>query len=320
MEMSLLETLSRLLTNNPELEGLLRDIVEWEKKHPPKDEYDGFAWHDVHGDPRTLNSLVTRKILQIVFKSNKYTGYRLMDLAGMEQALEEWQTNTQPVLEEPQEIPKDLFTVIVGHQDRKEILDRSIRSERPVHDLLWGGPASAKTLFLEELARLPNSHFIMGSNLSAAGIFDVLFNERPRYLILDELDKIEDSANLSALLSLMERGRITETKYHRHRTLILKTWVFAAANSIVGIPIELLSRFAKLHFKDYTPEEFLEVAAVVLTEREGVNENLALYVAKKVLEELRSRDVRDAVRITRLLKEQTREEVDHIVQVLKKQA
>lgn len=317
--MSIAETVTKLLNQNPELEQLLREIVEWEKKHPAKDEYDGFAWHDVHGDPRTLNSLVTRKLLNIVFKSNKYTGYRLADREAMEQGLEEWETNTQPVLKEPEEIPPDLFSVIVSHQDKKEILNRSIRSERPVHDLLWGGPASAKTLFLEELARLPKAHFIMGSNLSAAGIFDTLFNERPRFLILDELDKIEDSGNLSALLSLMERGRITETKYHRHRTLILKTWVFAGANSIVRLPTELLSRFTKLHFKDYTPEEFLEVSTVVLTEREGANEALALYVAKKALEELRSRDVRDCVRVARLLKQQSKEEVDHIIEMLKKQ-
>lgn len=317
--MSIAETVTKLLNANPDLELLLRDIVAWEKAHPPKEEYDGFAWHDVHGDPRTLNSLVTRKLLNIVFKSNKYVAYRLADREAVEQALEEYQTNERLPLEEPQEIPKDLFNVIVGHQDKKDLIMRAINAGSPVHALLWGSPASAKTLFLEELGRLPNAQFIMGSNLSAAGIFDILFNERPHYLVLDELDKIEDSANLSCLLSLMERGRITETKYHRHRTLILKTWVFAAANSIVRIPIELLSRFTKLHFKDYTPDEFLEVSAAVLTEREGTNEALALYMAKKVLEELRSRDVRDAVRITRLLKAQSKEEVDHIVEMLKKQ-
>jgi len=313
------ETVTKLLNQNPDLEELLREIVAWEKKHPAKEEYDGFAWHDVHGDPRTLNSLVTRRVLNVVFKSNKYTSYRLADREATEQGLEEYRTNEQLPVEEPEEIPKDLFSIIVGHQDKKEILNRCIQSERPVHDLLWGNPASAKTLFLEELGRLPNSHFIMGSNLSAAGIFDVLFNERPRYLILDELDKIEDAANLSCLLSLMERGRVTETKYHRHRTLILKTWVFAAANSIVRLPPELLSRFTKLHFNDYTPEEFLDVSTVVLTEREGANETLALYVAKKVLEELRSRDVRDAVRLTRLLKQRSKEEVDHIIEMLRKQ-
>jgi len=314
------ETVTKLLNQNPDVEQLLREIVAWEKKHPAKEEYDGFAWHDVHGDPRTLNSLVTRRVLNVVFKSNKYTSYRLADREATEQGLEEYRTNEQLPIEEPQEIPKDLFSIIVGHQDKKDILMRSINAGSPVPALLWGSPASAKTLFLEELGRLPNSHFIMGSNLSAAGIFDVLFNERPRYLVLDELDKIEDAANLSCLLSLMERGRITETKYHRHRQLILKTWVFAAANSIVRLPPELLSRFTKLHFKDYTPDEFLEVSTTVLTEREGVNEALALYVAQKALEEMRSRDVRDCVRVVRLLKAQSKEEVDHIIEVLKKQA
>ena len=140
---------------------------------------------------------------------------------------------------------------------------------------LFGSPASAKTLMLEELARLPGSKYVLGSNLSKAGLFEVLFNERPRYLILDELDKVDDEDNLSALLSLTERGGITETKYRRYRMVKLKTWVFASANRLDRLPPELLSRFTKLRFRDYTDEEFLEVAVKVLASREGVAESLA---------------------------------------------
>jgi Holliday junction DNA helicase RuvB len=178
---------------------------------------------------------------------------------------------------------------------------------------------SAKTLFLEELARLPHSRFILGSSLTRAGLLDVLFNERPRYLIIDELEKIDDVENLSALLSLMHKGYVTETKFRRHRTVRLKTWVFASANTILNLPKELLSRFLLLRFRDYTDDEFREVTVDVLREQEGVPESLGIYIAEKVLRELSSRDVRDPCKIARLLKEKTAKEVDNLIEILKRQ-
>jgi len=300
------------------MKKLLETIVEWEKVHPAKDEFSGFSWFDVFGDARTLNSLVSRRILKIVFKSNKYCAYRALDLQALEKALADYEGSfRQEVIAEEQ--PPDLFKIVVGHQDKIDIVMRSLKADRPVHALLWGTVASAKTLMLEELGRLPHSRFILGSALTKAGIFDVLFNERPRYLILDELDKIDDTENLSALLSLMHKGYISETKYRRHRTLRLKTWVFASANDITRLPKELLSRFVLLRFRDYTPEEFYEVVVNVLKEQENISETLGVYIAEKVLKNLDSRDVRDAIKVGRLLKEKTKEEVDRITDIMRKQ-
>lgn len=302
-----------------EMEKLLRRIVEWERGHPPKDEYDGFAWHEIFADARTLNSLVTRRILKVVFKSNKFCSYRAMDVDAVEKALADYEgAFTQEAVTE-ERIPPDLFNVVTGHEDKKDILQRSLRSEKPVPCLLWGSAASAKTMFLEELARLPRSRLILGSSLTRAGLFDVLFNERPQYLLIDELEKIEDIENLSALLSLMHKGYVTETKYRRHRTIRLKTWVFGSANEIIRLPRELLSRFQLLRFRDYTDDEFYEVSVNVLRDQEDVTENLALYIAEKVLRELGSRDVRDSIKCARLLKEKTKPEVDHIIGIMKRQ-
>jgi len=313
---SALATLSH--DRDGEFQKLFQRILEWEKNNPPQNEYHGFEWWTVNGDARTLNSLVSRRVLKIVFKSNKYCSYRVLDLVALEKALADYEGSfRQEVVEE--EIPPDLFRIVVGHEDKKDIIKRSLQAERPVNALLWGTIASAKTLMLEELSRLPHSRFILGSSLTKAGIFDVLFNERPRYLILDELDKIDDTENLSALLSLMHKGYISETKYRRHRTLRLKTWVFASANEIVRLPKELLSRFVLLRFRDYTDDEFYEVVVNVLKEQEDMAENLSLYIAERVLRNLSSRDVRDAVKIARLLKEKTREEVDRIIEIMRKQ-
>mgnify|MGYP001028755115 CR=1 FL=1 len=80
-----------------------------------------------------------------------------------------------------------------------------------------------------------------------------------------------------------------------------------------------MSRFLLLKFKPYTDNEFLDVAVNVLTKRESTNESIALYISKKVMDDLRSRDVRDAIKVARLMKGDTKTEVDHIVGILKRQ-
>jgi len=312
-----------ILTNDRDgdKERLLWEIVNFEE-NPPKREYQlsGWEWFEIHGDPRTLNSLVTRGILNIVFKSNKSCSYETVDREALKRALNDYRGLIEPP-EEEEHIPPDLFDIVIGHDGKKELIIRSIDAPEPVHFLLYGVPASAKSLMLEELNRLPRSKFVLGSNLSKAGLYDVLLNEKdkPRFLIIDELDKIDDQSNLAALLSLMERGIITETKYKRHRRMKLKCWVFASANRIDRIPVELMSRFLLLKFKPYTDTEFIDIAVNVLTRREGVNESIALYISKQVMDELGSRDVRDAVKVARLLKGDTKTEVDHVVGILSKQ-
>lgn len=303
-------------------EQLLWEIVQWEKQHPPETEeqakYWGWEWFSVHADSRVLKGLVQHRILDVVYQSNKSTTYRAADLDAIERALRDYQGTLAPP-EEEKEIPPDLMDIIVGHEDKKFIIKRCLNSPRPVHALLFGSIGSAKTLMLEELSRLPRSHFVLGSSLTKAGLFEVLFTERPTYLILDELDKIDDTQNLAALLSLMERGTLSETKYKRHPHIKLTTWVFASANKISRIPPELMSRFLKLHFHDYDDTEFVDVSVRVLKEREGVPESLSLFIAQEVLRKLGSRDVRDCIRIARLLKEKSKEEISHLVEIMMKQ-
>jgi Holliday junction DNA helicase RuvB len=318
------EALRLLLSSDPEenIDLLLEEIVKFEEEHKNDNIYGkyGFEWYHVHADPRTLNTLVTRRILDIKFKTNKSTYYKLRDIEAVKKAIEDYKNTISSIENEDTKIPDNLFDIIIGHQDKKEIILRALKSEHPVHCLLYGSIASAKTLILEELAKLPYSTgIILGSSLTKAGIYDVLFNEKPRYLIIDELDKIEDSDNLSALLSLMERGYISETKFRKRRSLRLKCWVFASANRIDKIPPELLSRFTLLKFRDYTPEEYKEVVKVVLSKREKVPEDLALYIAEKVLYELLSKDVRDSVKVSRLIKSKTKDEVDKVIELLKRQ-
>jgi Holliday junction DNA helicase RuvB len=66
--------------------------------------------------------------------------------------------------------------------------------------------------------------------------------------------------------------------------------------------------------REYSAEEFQEVAYNVLTKREGINSELAHYIVDKVTGF--SRDVRDCVKVARLAK--TKEDVDKVVTIFLK--
>ncbi len=212
-----------------------------------------------------------------------------------------------------------LFDPIVGYDDVKWLLRRAVMTEEPVHVLLEGPPASAKTLFLMDIGRLPKAYFAVGGNATKAGITDMLLVYQPRYLLLDEVETIDNQRDYAALLHLMENQEVIETKYRRHERTPMRTWVFAAGNNATRLPPALLSRFGGkagvIHFKEYTSTEFLEIAANVLVQREGVPVDFAKRVATATLD-LGSRDVRLAIRIGRLSK--TDEDLTKVADTLRR--
>ncbi len=74
-----------------------------------------------------------------------------------------------------------------------------------------GPPATAKSLFLEALGDLPGAQYALGGSSSRAGIADFLINFQPRFLIIDELDKMKGE-DFSVLLSLMQSGVVARLK------------------------------------------------------------------------------------------------------------
>ena len=209
--------------------------------------------------------------------------------------------------------PEPLFENIVGYSDVKRLFYLSISSEKPVHLLLVGPPASAKTLFMLECMRLERSYFTLGSHSTKSGMIDYLFDKRPRYLIVDEIEHMP-MKDQTALLSLMEAGIISETKFQKTRNTHLKTWVFASSNATDRMLTPLLSRFVVLHFKQYSLGSFHEVCAHILG-REGVTPDVAGAIAEAVWTKLKSKDIRDCIKIGRLAK--TKEDVEWIVQTLR---
>jgi holliday junction DNA helicase RuvB len=69
-----------------------------------------------------------------------------------------------------------------------------------------------------------------GGASTKPGMIDYLFANRPQYLLVDEIDKM--SCNQIFLLNLMETGIVSETKYEKTRSALMKTSVFAISNNI----------------------------------------------------------------------------------------
>lgn len=292
---------------------ILKEIAELEKTWPfsiPGGEL-GWSFRDVRKQPAVLNRLFLEGLLDNPFKSNSYTGYRLSELgkrvieAGEEPAVPEMETHEL-------EVPGDIFDVIEGYDDIKQLTGVALKCEKPVHLLFSGVPASAKTMFLMELARI-GAPYILGSQASRAGIAEVLFDTQPQVLLVDEIDRI-GTKDISVLLSLMATGIVSETKHGKQRSVTLDTRVFAACNTLRLAP-ELLSRFMVLEFKPYSLNDFLTVATNVLVKQESTPPELAAYIAQRTWQfSSRFPDPRQAVRVARLAK--TKEEADSVFELL----
>jgi len=108
-------------------------------------------------------------------------------------------------------------------------------------------------------------------------------------MIIDELDKIENSHDLSVLLTWMESQRIVVTMATKKAYVTCPSVckVIAAANRVDRIPSELLSRFIVVKLKPYTEEEVREICLNILTRREGVERELAETITRAVIEKLK---------------------------------
>ncbi|MDD5501446.1 MAG: MoxR family ATPase [Candidatus Omnitrophica bacterium] len=276
---------------------LLFEIAKFEDSQNMDELRMGWSWRHVRIWPATLSRLFKDGYLENVFRSNSYTGYRLSDLgkklaAGVE---------TEASKEVPSEpIPADgLFGDIIGHEDVKELLIACLLAEKPVHVLLAGPPALAKTLFLWDIERAAGERaiWLVGSATSKAGLWDLVAERQPQIILIDELDKM-NAADTAALLSMMEGGRLVRAKKGRELDLSNPLRVIAASNRLHMLSPELRSRFAIRQMNPYRRNEYLIVVKGVLVRRENLEQELAEEIANR-LDGL-SQDVRDAVRVARL--------------------
>jgi len=278
---------------------LLHEIAQFEGTHDMNDYKIGWSWRHVRVWPATLSRLFKDGYLENVFRSNSYTGYRLSELGrAIVAGGQDKDTDGTPQNQELA-LPDDLFEDIIGHDDVKELLRASLLAEKPVHVLLAGPPALAKTLFLWDIERVAGERaiWLVGSATSKAGLWDLVAERRPQAILIDELDKM-NVADTAALLSMMEGGRLVRAKKGRELDLTNPLWVIAASNRLSMLSPELKSRFAIRQMNPYRRPEYLTVVRGVLVNRENLEDELAEEIAQR-LDGL-SQDVRDAVRVARL--------------------
>jgi Holliday junction DNA helicase RuvB len=148
--------------------------------------------------------------------------------------------------------------------------------------------------------KLKDSHFIDCSNATKSGVIDYIFENKPMYLLLDELDKLSRK-DQSFLLNLMETGLVSETKYGKTRKVEIKTSVFATSNNVEKIIEPLQSRFFIVRLQAYTYEQFYDITVRLLaSDQYNVDEEIAKATIEAVWR--RSRNIRDAIKIAKMAK------------------
>ena len=314
------------LLQDEEIREALRKIIEYEEREEERMKNDPvfkgidikpfWSWKDVKVPWNIIRKLLLADLVDALGRRH----YILKDrektkalLEMYEQKIKVPETPVEEVKFEEIKIPDDIFDIIIGHDKIKKLFLMSIKSEKPTHILLIGPPACAKTLFLLEVSRLPGAFYVLGGSTTKVGLIDQLFQLQPRFVLIDELDKMEKD-DLVALLSLMETGIVKEVKHGKTREIRLPAKVYAACNETKGLPPELLSRFHfKINLKPYTREEFIKVSTMTLVKREGTDKELAEYISKKLSQF--SLDVRDSIGVARMAK--TKEDVDFLIDLKK---
>ena len=124
-------------------------------------------------------------------------------------------------------------------------------------------------------------------------MIDYVLEKRPRYLLIDEIDKMSSKDHIF-LLNLMETGIISETKYGKTRSAQIKTSVFATSNNIERLSAPLRSRFFIVELGPYTYEQFFEITKQLFSHQK-IEREVANLIASAVW--AKSQDIRDRIKI-----------------------
>ena len=279
---------------------LLQKIANFEDTHDMSEFKIGWSYRHVGIHGTILSQLFLKGYLENVFRSNSYTGYRLSELGRAIVSSDQQEDDAEPDIPQQLDIAEDIFRDIIGHDDVKELLTACLLAEKPVHVLLAGPPALAKSLFLWDIERAAGERaiWLVGSATSKAGLWDIISDRQPQILLIDELDKM-NAADTAALLSVMEGGRLVRAKRGRELNLHNQLTVVAASNRLSKLSPELKSRFAIRTLSAYSRNDFLIVVRGVLVSRENLNPETADEIARELGG--RTQDVRDAIRVARLV-------------------
>jgi hypothetical protein len=306
--------LSNLLLDNPRWMPILKTALAIEEKRDREyrergyGQFLGWEWHEVNVYPvHPLFKMVNEQILDITLATRSGKTFRIRHPELVKEVIgetEKFELKHEYKAVQNLEIPDDLFSVIVGYDDVKELMLKSLKADMPLfrNFLLVGYPHSGKTTFLLELERIPGTFYIAGeSGATKVGIREVITNLRPLILCVDEVDKLPTLDREILLSPADEYSRTSIVKHGIARVEKVNTKIFAAANPPKErFSPQFLDRFWVLEFPPYTEKEFLEVSQNILVKRRGIDGNLAEQISLQVWNLTRS--IRDSLRIAEAIK------------------
>src|SRR5262249_13763760 len=155
-----------------------------------------------------------------------------------------------------------------------------------------------------------------GSNTTNR-ILDVLEEQRPRVICIDELDKMSRQFQ-NQLLNFLESGRVKVDQQRKSYDFEIKSAkVFATCNDINRLSKPLQSRFRGLHLPPYTKEQFLNIAVKVCPK---LKDEMSRVIGEEVWKQ-GNKDIRDVISLCKLLRKgDGHEEIGGLVKSLAKYA
>ena len=124
------------------------------------------------------------------------------------------------------------FDSIEGFEDVKQIINRVLQSDESFNLLFVGAPASSKTQFLMDILKSSKNCVYFDASNTTNRILQVLEEERPEIVLLDELDSSLGNFRRSLLLFLAN-GRIKVDQKNLQLDFELKgVKVFGTCNEI----------------------------------------------------------------------------------------
>lgn len=227
-----------------------------------------------------------------------------------------------------------LMELVEGYDDLKRVLLYSFDATG-VNILLVGPPASGKSLILELIGMLPGGKYITVSRQSTTGkgLLQVLveYAGELRYLALDEFDKLPPRDAEFLLHAAGEARKITIEKARTTSdgvTLgeevldLSRVNIYIGANTLEHLQrsrvAALLDRFLVFRMDEYDPERTKRIIFKYLVVMEGLDEKLALMVAKGVVDDLGINRVRVGIQVGRLCKNHGEECVKTVLDTLRR--
>ena len=211
------------------------------------------------------------------------------------------------------------FSNIVGYTDIKKLFYRALNSKHSVSYCLIGPPASAKSVFLQEIERQKKneSAFVDGTGASGRGLVEALLAKpHTKYLLIDEIDKMK-KVQVTVLYNVLETGRLTSTKKNfTFDQMFEGLRVFATSNSRERMPRPLISRISTLLVSEYTFAEFQEISRRLLRKRFGLSNQVADMISSGVWNKIGTKDIRKVLTIAKLVNiKDTQQDIDWLIDV-----